>query len=267
MTCTSESLREAGVPTTFLTTKTKTSIGTWNIRSLYETGRIAQVCEESTRYCSEGSVSQTEIAKAIKSLKSGKAAGPEGTLPEAPKADIQTPTDVLTQSYARSGKESKFQQTRGKICDGKLTEPVNAQTGVRQGCLLSPAIFLMVVAWVMRQSTTGRRSWNLMKQLEDLDFADDINLPSQKQQDVQEKLYSEGEDSEKTGLQINIRKTEAMRMNIKQANALGLHDEIIEEVDKFVYLGSVVRKNGGTDEDIKCRINKARYAFNTLKPI
>ena len=39
--------------------------------------------------------SKTEIAKAIKSLKSGKAAGPDGIPPEALKADIQTSTDML----------------------------------------------------------------------------------------------------------------------------------------------------------------------------
>ena len=38
MTQAGESLREASVPTTLLTTKTKTRIGTWNVRTLYETG-------------------------------------------------------------------------------------------------------------------------------------------------------------------------------------------------------------------------------------
>ena len=50
MTCTGESPRKAGVPTTLLTTRTKTRIGTWNIRTLYETGKSAQVCQEMHRY-------------------------------------------------------------------------------------------------------------------------------------------------------------------------------------------------------------------------
>ncbi|RUS92092.1 hypothetical protein EGW08_000116 [Elysia chlorotica] len=50
MTQASESLREASLPTVLLTTKTKTRIGTWNIRTLYETGRIAQVSKEMKEY-------------------------------------------------------------------------------------------------------------------------------------------------------------------------------------------------------------------------
>ena len=77
------------------------------------------------------------------------------------------------------------------IHDGKLTEPFSVQTGVRQGCFLSRTIFLMMVDWVMRQSTAGQRTgiqWTFTKQLEDLDFADDISLLFHKQQDTQEKL-------------------------------------------------------------------------------
>ena len=114
----------------------------------------------------------------------------------------------------------------------------------------------------MRQSTAGQRTgiqWTFTKQLED--------LPQAARCTGQEKLCRVAAEAEKTGLQINIGKTEAMRVNNKQDDPLGLHQETIKEVDKFVYLGSVVSKDGGTDEDIKCRINKARHAFNTLRPI
>nr|KAG5708273.1 hypothetical protein BaRGS_021207 [Batillaria attramentaria] len=156
------------------------------------------------------------------------------------------------------------------IHDGKLTEPFTVRTGVRQGCILSPTIFLMVVDWVMRQATDGKRTgiqWTFSKQLEDLDFADDIALLSHKQQDAQEKLNRVAEEAEKTGLKINISKTEVMRINHKQHDPIQLHQEDIKEVDKFIYLGSVVSKDGGTDEDIKSRTNKARHAFRTLRPI
>ncbi|RUS73880.1 hypothetical protein EGW08_018350 [Elysia chlorotica] len=50
MTQASESLREASLSTVLLTTKTKTRTGTWNIRTLYETGKIAQVSKEMKEY-------------------------------------------------------------------------------------------------------------------------------------------------------------------------------------------------------------------------
>ena len=37
------------------------------------------------------------------------------------------------------------------IHNGKLSEPFEMNTGVRQGCLLSPMIFIMVVDWIMRE--------------------------------------------------------------------------------------------------------------------
>jgi hypothetical protein len=80
----------------------------------------------------------------------------------------------------------------------------------------------MVVDWVMRQSTAGRRTgiqWTFTKQLEDQDFTDDISLFTHKQQGAQEKLCHVAEEAEKTGLQINIGKTEVLRVNSKQQRA------------------------------------------------
>ena len=156
------------------------------------------------------------------------------------------------------------------IHEGKLTEPFFVQTGVRQGCLLSPTIFLIVIDWVMRKTTKDRRmgiQWTLTKQLEDLDFADDISLLAHRHEDAQTKLEHVAEEAEKVGLQININKTEVMRVNNNRQEAIQLQGKEIKEADSFTYLGSVVSKDGGTDEDIRNRINKARHAFNTLRPI
>lgn len=41
----------------------------------------------------------------------------------------------------------------------------------------------------------------------------------------------------------------------------------MEEVNKFTHLGSVIVVDGGTEEDMKARIGKARTMFNLLNKI
>ena len=118
----------------------------------------------------------------------------------------------------------------------------------------------------MKQATSDKKTgiqWTFIKQLEDLNFADGISLLSHRHQDAQEKLSRLPKEAEKTGLNINTK----MQINNEKQDPVTLHDEDLNEVEKFVYLGSVVNKDGGTDEDIKSWINRARHAFTTLCPI
>ena len=58
-----------------------------------------------------------------------------------------------------------------------------------------------------------------------------------------------------------------LRANNKQLDKIKLKDEDLEDVKSFTYLGSIITESGGTEEDVKCRIRKARLAFNTLIPV
>jgi hypothetical protein len=40
----------------------------------------------------------------------------------------------------------------------KLTESFDVKTGVKQGCLLSPFLFLLAIDYIMRESTEGKRN-------------------------------------------------------------------------------------------------------------
>ena len=73
---------------------------------------------------------------------------------------------------------------------GQLSESFEVKTGVRQGCLLSSFLFLLVIDWVTKATTTGRNNgmqWTPWTQLDDLDFADDLALLSHNHSQMQDK--------------------------------------------------------------------------------
>ena len=58
-----------------------------------------------------------------------------------------------------------------------------------------------------------------------------------------------------------------MKINATANTPVPVGGEPIREVESFVYLGSVVDRQGGTDRDVAARIGKARGAFVMLKII
>ena len=89
---------------------------------------------------------------------------------------------------------------------GQLSDCFNVRTGVRQGCLLSPFMFLLVIDWITRTTTKGKKNgiqWTPWTQLEDLDFADDLALLSHNHDQMQGKTTGLAATSERTGLMIN----------------------------------------------------------------
>ncbi|GFR65705.1 hypothetical protein ElyMa_000209700 [Elysia marginata] len=46
-----------------------------------------------------------------------------------------------------------------------------------------------------------------------------------------------------------------------------VEDDELEDVDSFTYLGSTINEEGGEEEDLKKRIEKARQVFSRLKKI
>ena len=88
------------------------------------------------------------------------------------------------------------------IFNGQVSEGFQIGTGVRQGCLLSPLLFLIAIDWTMKRSTehhcTGIQ-WNLFSQLEDLDFADDLALLSETHKHMQQKTERLQEKKQPTG--------------------------------------------------------------------
>jgi hypothetical protein len=118
----------------------------------------------------------------------------------------------------------------------------------------SPTIFFLVLDGVMRKMLGARKrgiQWGMRDRLKDLDFADDYCLLAQRFTDMEEKLRCIQEEAKVAGLNINVNKIKEMRVNATLGEKLFIYENEIEQVDSFTYLGSIVSKDGGADEDIR----------------
>ena len=106
-----------------------------------------------------------------------------------------------------------------------------------------------------------------MRQLEDLDYADDIALISSTWAQAQTKLERLGKNSEGTCLKININKTKVLRLNARRQDPIKINGTDVEDTDSFVYLGAIVNNLGGAEQDIRSRLGKARSVFHRLSKV
>ncbi|VDO78714.1 unnamed protein product [Schistosoma margrebowiei] len=106
-----------------------------------------------------------------------------------------------------------------------------------------------------------------MKQLDDLDFADDLALLSHTQQQIQEKTTSVAAASAAVGLNIHKGKSKILRHNTACNNPITIDGQDLEDVKTFTYLGSIIDEHGGSHEDVKARIGKARAAYLQLRNV
>jgi hypothetical protein len=157
--------------------------------------------------------------------------------------------------------------------DGLLSELLKITTGVLQGDVLAPFLFITVIDYVTKRSagnfgylthksnnndTSGRslRSttrFNNIK-MNDLSFADDIALLENDLAQSQLQLDSLKVEAVAVGLEINVKKTEQLQLNMPTntiPDDLKVDDQQIANVDEFKYLGSYMVS---TDKDVNMRI-------------
>jgi hypothetical protein len=173
--------------------------------------------------------------------------------------------------------------------EGELSEPFQITTGVLQGDVLAPFLFIIITDYVSRQAASDygyithkaaptrtnprpSRSTSTLttpseRKLSDLAFVDDLALLEGSSDRAQPQLDSFKNKAATVGLRINTKKTEQMQLNRPSGmtiTKLECEGQEISSVDDFKYLGSYV---GSTTKDINNRNALAWLAFSRLKSI
>ena len=127
----------------------------------------------------------------------------------------------------------------------KFSEDIDCPLGVKQGCLLSPLLFSILINKVARKiAEKGRAGYQFVtggKEIFSLLFADDIVLVSLTPSGLQNQLNNLKIESEKLGLEVNLNKTKAVIFRgggyIGKAEKWYYGQEKIEIVNSYKYLG------------------------------
>ena len=96
-----------------------------------------------------------------------------------------------------------------------MTDKFHIDIGARQGCILSPLLFIILMNSISKQCK-GMRSvnigmWNLKPvTLKILAFADDLVVFGKTQRDLQHNITILNRELKKKGLTINAKKTKSM---------------------------------------------------------
>src|SRR6218665_3028602 len=107
------------------------------------------------------------------------------------------------------------------------------------------------------------------RKINNLRFADDIDLIEENRERLQESLTQLMKAGEKTGLEINISKTKTMvngRKDVEEEQ-LSVKDKKIENVTQFIYLGSLLTEDNDGSREVQRRIARATGAIEQFGKI
>lgn len=173
------------------------------------------------------------------------------------------------------------------VVGNQLTDSFEVRTGVRQGCILAPLLFITFLTACLRsreRPPSGvriRYSYNnkTLKPLRNrtttcaatticsLEYADDMESVNTRAASLDEDLQQTNKAFDECGLKMNTTKTVTMTSappDHPTPPPLIVADDTLKAVENFEYLGSILSSDGSMLEEIKKRLAAASRVFFAL---
>ena len=171
--------------------------------------------------------------------------------------------------------------------EGSSSDIFPIRTGVKQGCILAPTLFSSFLSAFLSNAIKDldggvaleyriggllniRRFEAKTKVslcvVTELQYADDLTLVAHSIGALQCLVNAFVRAYRAFGLQINVGKTEVLSQYTgKTPGPVYVGDEVIQQVDSFKYLGSLLTKSANIDFEVDNRISCAAKAFSRLR--
>ena len=155
----------------------------------------------------------------------------------------------------------------------KLSDRFETTSGVRQGCVLAPALFSIVIDWILNHMHIKPEIHIGSSQFTDLVYANDTAFFVQSASDAADCLSSFSESSSVLGMHTLWPKDQVAERNLDSGNqppSISVPNRnSVESMDNFEYLGSLHSSDGYCRPDIKRRIGLRQScpAFGQYRPI
>ncbi len=163
-----------------------------------------------------------------------------------------------------------WNQSASVRVENELSDEVQIQRGVRQGCVLSPLLFNLYSEMILSEALDGLNLGIVIngEDINNLRYADDTVLPTGSAENQQTLLDHVNAVSNRYGLTINTRKTKFMVVSRKNVDArLFIAGEEVERVHSYKYLGTLLNDSWDCSQEVRARIEQARGTFFKMRDL
>ena len=149
--------------------------------------------------------------------------------------------------------------------NGVKSRSFTVGTGLRQGCVLSPLLFIIFMDRIVKRSRGAECVKIGDVKVARLLFADDLVILASSQADIQSALDRFAAECEASSMKISVAKSEVMVVARSPTDCvLHVSGAQLRQVQEFKYLGIVFTSDGRQEREIDHRINQASAVAREL---